>query len=162
MISLTNHDFQWGRSEVVIIYPNPSGTWDECSRMAMNHLESHGRPIDELKLLVGSLWHRKKMEKNIAFDSCYSWIFMFKEPPWFLEKNLENYTQPPFLGKKMEKTGNHPQPSPHHIKGGHHERNGAQQHDLGTQHRLSMDSLGELYWWITLDNYGYSMDNRQL
>jgi len=21
MISLTNHDFQWGRSEVVIIYP---------------------------------------------------------------------------------------------------------------------------------------------
>ena len=22
MISLTNHDFQWGRSEVVIIYPN--------------------------------------------------------------------------------------------------------------------------------------------
>ena len=25
MISLTNHDFQWGRSEVVIIYPD---TWD--------------------------------------------------------------------------------------------------------------------------------------
>ena len=23
MISLTNHDFQWGRSEVVIIYPEP-------------------------------------------------------------------------------------------------------------------------------------------
>ena len=23
MISLTNHDFQWGRSEVVIIYPDP-------------------------------------------------------------------------------------------------------------------------------------------
>ena len=24
MIPLTNHDFQWGRSEVVIIYPDPS------------------------------------------------------------------------------------------------------------------------------------------
>jgi hypothetical protein len=87
------------------------------------------------------------MEKIIAFDSCYSWIFMFKETPWFLEKKLGKLHKTTISRKKNGKNReNFPQPSPHHIKGGHHERNGAQQHDLGTQHRLSMDSLGELYW----------------
>ena len=29
MISLTNHDFQWGRSELVIIYPDGMGMIDD-------------------------------------------------------------------------------------------------------------------------------------
>ena len=41
MIPLTNHDFQWGRSEVVIIYPELYNHWNGNSIQ-----ENHDSPVD--------------------------------------------------------------------------------------------------------------------
>ena len=38
MISLINHDFQWGRSEVVIIYPNMM-SWRKVSNTFLDTLQ---------------------------------------------------------------------------------------------------------------------------
>ena len=47
MISLTNHDFQWGRSEVVIIYPDMITHDPFFSHHARNHHSSSTRSIGE-------------------------------------------------------------------------------------------------------------------
>jgi len=65
MISLTNHDFQWGRSEVVIIYPDISWTiiWWWCvssvSQQKKSTTNPRAAPSMDLPLPPSSPWAQR-------------------------------------------------------------------------------------------------------
>ena len=99
MISLTNHDFQWGRSEVVIIYPESIYQWSDLAMGFTKGIERLG-------------FNRKNWTYHL-WISTYVYII---DNAWDLTHDFKGFSVWPTLGfEAVKKNGFKPIGKQHRV-----------------------------------------------
>ena len=80
MISLTNHDFQWGRSEVVIIYPDTCSFWSPIPILpAQDHHTTPAMCVQQLAHPpLDGLFALQQLRPTLLQDLQHSQIFFLQ------------------------------------------------------------------------------------